>query len=695
VLIYRMNYAHFMDKEIDMIKKVLIVGLFAWQLIGCADKEIDVILEQGSLNFYPAKTLAPAYDLYGKAQGNHVETQEVNCTAQLALKPQALALDQPPPSHLLITEISEPRAYNVPLWIELFNPTEQPIDLSTLALRSYAIGDLTAPDANDVIEQPTTFALPQIQVQPHAYVILYSGVERAVVIHQEHRDGSHDETQSGSTIANLNHQIVLISNNTSFFWSQTNGFVELVAKETQQTVDFMRFGDNEEEPLTSNGWRGDAVVTFNNPKRLSSLARVAPYQDTNQAQDWSISYFATSKTLNLATPLGEGNLLLQTAACGAMGNNADADLDGIPDCAETECGFHNDMPFYYWGARPGYTDVFLQLNYMDGSGASLNNADLFIPDKVTLDKIRKVYWTKSGAYKMHAHFDVGSLFVHDDQQEVIVPDLYNLYAEDDNGAIDQGGELLPFKARISLDDLRSKTAEHVGEKRHDYFHYIYYIYHIASDNSATGETVGIGDFPGNTFSVNSHFFDGTRGVNRKGQTATLLHELGHNLFLAHGGNVSVNYKLNYFSIMNYLYLKKLPNEAEMTQFLTDTCRQNNAFSSQVPLGYSNEPLIDLSLNYSYNTAPPMNSRQLNESNLIISGSLRTIVSDLNGDGIISDGLDCWYASENDVTKRVDVMNDFNDWERIKKNVYNKFNTLIVPQRTQLKTLPPHKVMACE
>jgi len=144
-----------------------------------------------------------------------------------------------------------------------------------------------------------------------------------------------------------------------------------------------------------------------------------------------------------------------------------------------------------------------------------------------------------------------------------------------------------------------------------------------------------------------------------------------------------------------LYLKKLPNEAEMTQFLTDTCRQNIAFSSQVPLGSSNEPLIDLSLNYSYNTAPPMNSRQLNESNLIISGSLRTIVSDLNGDGIISDGLDCWYASENDVTKRVDVMNDFNDWERIKKNVYNKFNTLIVPQRTQLKTLPPHKVMACE
>ncbi|MBL6735276.1 MAG: hypothetical protein ISP86_05300 [Shewanellaceae bacterium] len=678
-----------------MMKQSLMVGLIAWQLTACTDKVIDVNFDQDGLNFYTAKMLAPAYDLYGKAQGNHPETQAVNCNAQLALKPQALALDQTPPSHLLITEISEPRAYNVPLWIELFNPTEQPIDLSTLALRSYAIGDLTAPDANDVIDQPTMFTLPQIQVQPHAYVILYSGVERAVVIQQEHRDGSHDETQAGSTIANLNHQIVLISNNTSFFWSQTNGFVELVAKETQQTVDFMRFGDNEEDPLTLNAWLGDAVMTFNNPKRLSSLARVVPYQDTHQAQDWSISYFATAKTLNLATPLGEGNLLLQSAACGALGNNADADLDGIPDCAETECGFHNDMPFYYWGARPGYTDVFIQVNYMDGTGQSLNNSDLFIPDKVTLDKIRKVYWTKSGAYKMHAHFDIGSLYVHDDQKNVIVPDLYHLYAEDGGTPIRQGGELLTFESKTQFNDLKSQTSSHIGEKRHEYFHYLYYIYHLARDESFDGRIVGLGDYPGNTFSVNSHFFDVSSGVNRKGQTATLLHELGHNLYLSHGGNESVNYKLNYFSVMNYLYLNKLPSVAELSQYLTNSCRQSTAFQGNLPLGSSSKPLIDLSLNYSYNSAPPINSRHMSESNLIVSQSLGTVVSDLNGDGQISDGLDCWYASEENSKARVDMMNDFNDWERIKKNVHNKYNTLMAPSRTLLETLPPHQVMACE
>jgi len=34
----------------------------------------------------------------------------------------------------------------------------------------------------------------------------------------------------------------------------------------------------------------------------------------------------------------------------------------------------------------------------------------------------------------------------------------------------------------------------------------------------------------------------------------LLHELGHNLNLAHGGNEEVNLKPNYISVMNYLYL---------------------------------------------------------------------------------------------------------------------------------------------
>jgi hypothetical protein len=40
---------------------------------------------------------------------------------------------------------------------------------------------------------------------------------------------------------------------------------------------------------------------------------------------------------------------------------------------------------------------------------------------------------------------------------------------------------------------------------------------------------------------------------RKDQAAVFMHELGHTLGLGHGGNVSVNYKPNYLSIMNYAF----------------------------------------------------------------------------------------------------------------------------------------------
>src|SRR5438128_225063 len=51
------------------------------------------------------------------------------------------------------------------------------------------------------------------------------------------------------------------------------------------------------------------------------------------------------------------------------------------------------------------------------------------------------------------------------------------------------------------------------------------------------------------------------GLNRliNVQSSTLMHELGHNLGLHHGGDEDTNYKPNYLSIMNYMYqLEGLP-----------------------------------------------------------------------------------------------------------------------------------------
>ncbi len=45
----------------------------------------------------------------------------------------------------------------------------------------------------------------------------------------------------------------------------------------------------------------------------------------------------------------------------------------------------------------------------------------------------------------------------------------------------------------------------------------------------------------------------SNGGSREDQAAVFMHELGHTLGLRHGGNVEVNYKPNYLSIMNYAF----------------------------------------------------------------------------------------------------------------------------------------------
>lgn len=60
--------------------------------------------------------------------------------------------------------------------------------------------------------------------------------------------------------------------------------------------------------------------------------------------------------------------------------------------------------------------------------------------------------------------------------------------------------------------------------------------------------------PGQIFFVTLHESPNTGGaVTEAEQARTLMHELGHNLGLQHGGQEPTKYKPNYFSVMNYMY----------------------------------------------------------------------------------------------------------------------------------------------
>ena len=76
-----------------------------------------------------------------------------------------------------------------------------------------------------------------------------------------------------------------------------------------------------------------------------------------------------------------------------------------------------------------------------------------------------------------------------------------------------------------------------------------YRYCIFGDRFGTDSTSGISEPPGNDFLVTLGAWTLPGGTPAQ-QAGTFMHELGHTLGLHHGGSDDVNYKLNYYSVMN-------------------------------------------------------------------------------------------------------------------------------------------------
>src|SRR5262249_59034290 len=113
---------------------------------------------------------------------------------------------------------------------------------------------------------------------------------------------------------------------------------------------------------------------------------------------------------------------------------------------------------------------------------------------------------------------------------------------------------------------------------------------------------------------------------------TIMHELGHNLGLHHGGTDDVNYKFNFDSVMNYWY-------------------QGDGVDTNC------DALGDNVLSYSKGTNISLNESNINEANGVCgaghpidwngSGTIQSEpVLDLNGDGLFQ------------------TFTDFNDWTHL-------------------------------
>ena len=191
-------------------------------------------------------------------------------------------------------------------------------------------------------------------------------------------------------------------------------------------------------------------------------------------------------------------------------------------------------------------------------------------------------------------------------------------------------------------DWQAVKLANFAANRRGYFHYVVMAHWYTDFLGSSGQA----ELPGNDLIVSLGCFASTTNVGN-----TIMHELGHNLNLQHGGDTSCNWKPNYNSVMNYRF--QFPG-------IDVSC---NAIGSN---GESN------TLDYSRGIRISLDENSLNEA----AGSCGATPIDWNFNGIIQSGLaydlNRTSTSPNALTGvdntscggTLTTLSDYNDWTHL-------------------------------
>jgi hypothetical protein len=520
-------------------------------------------------------------------------------------------------ANLVISEVATCYYYDITCWFEIYNPNSAAINLSSYQVKVSSINVTNGSEATPI----TNYTLPSFEVAAGSYAILSGNV-----------DGL---SQRGTQL------IQIRSGNQIPFWTGS-GFVELM--KDGATVDFVRFGSSTQIPTTSSQWSGSSVgaLPYSASSYGKSIARLYPdiaTIDTNTASDWS--------SIDWTTPAGRNDVPV-----GAV----DADGDGIPDSAEVSGGTFAGLDLHSMGARTGQKNIFIEVDYMNSIDAGV------IPRRESLQMVVDSF----NAQSIKVHFDAGTTF----SSSFSTTD-FNLgqgsaaVVYEQCVTMDQTTCTLNISSRRSIYDWK---AEYMDLRRRSVFHYLL----MGNSQNANGSagSSGLAEVVGNDLLVTmgNWGFVTTPGIPLNQlinmQASTIMHELGHNLGLRHGGNEDTNYKPNYWSIMNYLYqlngLDQAPNASSAYQ----RWRRERGDGSPSRCSLSNSPCGSPSqfiMSYSDGSSSNLTEAALSEAVNIgrgttggsyadwnLNGSLTagTISRDLNGDSI-------WMT-----------LRDHNDWANL-------------------------------
>ncbi|MBN9683508.1 MULTISPECIES: hypothetical protein [unclassified Corallococcus] len=211
---------------------------------------------------------------------------------------------------------------------------------------------------------------------------------------------------------------------------------------------------------------------------------------------------------------GDGICDAAEARYGTNPNSSDTDGDRISDLAELYG--YGGVDLHYWGADPRKKDVFVEVDYY---------ADRK-PSQAVLDRVTTAF-ANAPVSNPNGSTGIALHLVLDSQ----------IAAADAISNLDTGW--------VGVDSIKSK---YFASRRAPFFHYALFA-NTYGGTTSSGLSRGI---PGHDLIVTLGSWFPAGGTELQ-QAGTLMHELGHNIGLQHGGNDGANYKANYLSVMNYEY----------------------------------------------------------------------------------------------------------------------------------------------
>jgi len=236
----------------------------------------------------------------------------------------------------------------------------------------------------------------------------------------------------------------------------------------------------------------------------------------------------------------------------------DTDNDRLPDSVETNTGIFIDAN--NTGTNPNIADTDGD-NIDDGDEVLGTLAGLDLPGMGTnplrKDLLLEYDWFDDSIdCGSHSHRPTSitisrasTAFSNSPVTNPGVATGVNLISDYGQGGLFTGGNLIVdadgvIAGGVDGSDFLNYKAANFAANRNGYFHYVLLPHRYNTDSGSSGQAEVYGD----DLIVSLYCANSNQNV-----ANTILHEVGHNLNLRHGGNESCNYKPNYNSVMNYKY----------------------------------------------------------------------------------------------------------------------------------------------